>query len=329
MDTVDVSEIKSGNDLFHCEPYNCKLLARACVERQVKVGLSNSDSLQKCNGCSIGARVRELATDVTVDLEAIKNSARRASPNRPVKLRAPKNNPARPRVEPEVVHEVIKEEPVVAKKDDKVKPQPSTPTVAAKEPLTKEKLLRAMVAYGQYRSDAANVSEEIFEEWCDFCTDYGGELIALAIAALGRIEPARSGVVYDRTKLGSQQQAIVNALNEGKPLSVTEIAARVGRNYRNVARTLPVLQARGIVLLAENRGHLGNNIWSAAPKPASDNGPKVCVGGENEDCGKPAKFMVSFGGESSPFCAECVEEMRAVGCLEDDDAVLEELVRTN
>lgn len=62
MNTTPVAEIASGGDLFFCEPYNCKLLARACVERQARFDAGiDKISLRLCGGCELGKQVWLLA----------------------------------------------------------------------------------------------------------------------------------------------------------------------------------------------------------------------------------------------------------------------------
>lgn len=96
METTPIDDITGGGDLFFCEPYKCKLLARACVERQAKVALGNSEALRMCKGCADGEKVKARAVGVVVDVEALTRSVKQSSANRPAGLRAPKFNPARP-----------------------------------------------------------------------------------------------------------------------------------------------------------------------------------------------------------------------------------------
>lgn len=112
----------------------------------------------------------------------------------------------------------------------------------APPPLTRAELFRGLEVYGRF---CANNDD--FTEWYDFVVDNGPELIALSLAALGRLEPRRAGTTYVKHKLGATQQRIVDTVREG-PLTTTEIAFSIGVNYQNVRRMLPVLAGRGLIV---------------------------------------------------------------------------------
>ena len=96
--TVEASEITTGAQLFRCIPYNCTLLARACVERQAKADLGlEAITLLKCKGCELGAVVRQRATDVTFTERELLRGARGSGHHRSgalgKKMRGARMNP--------------------------------------------------------------------------------------------------------------------------------------------------------------------------------------------------------------------------------------------
>ena len=77
LTAAPASELTSGNQLFKCAPYNCTMLARACLERQAKAALGlEAITLLKCRGCELGAQVRGRVTDVTFTERELLRGAR-------------------------------------------------------------------------------------------------------------------------------------------------------------------------------------------------------------------------------------------------------------
>jgi hypothetical protein len=55
---IPVERITQGSDAFFCVPYSCKLTARSCVERRVRVRAGvQAVTFAQCKGCELGAAV--------------------------------------------------------------------------------------------------------------------------------------------------------------------------------------------------------------------------------------------------------------------------------
>lgn len=358
IQTVAIDDITGGGDLFFCEPYKCKLLARACVERQAKVALGNSDALRMCKGCADGEKIRVRAAGVVVDVESLKQSVKRSSANRPAGLRAPKFNPAT----------VAVANPVPATQEDHVdvdalpidlppakelhvvvSPQPQLPLTSPAtpeeicdhgipmdaqckrcqltEPLSREMLDRAMVVYGLYRG-TDNPPDAIADEWVEFFNEHGSELIALSLAALGRITPPpieRRGK-YQKHKLGATQQRIVDLLGGSKRLTVTDISRELGQNYQNTRRMLPVLERRGLIRNEFDQLREATVWMRSGVGCASEVTPPSCEVGVTEGeppCGNRADHRIRLGKSYLYSCAICAQGFADVGAFADgEDAEL-------
>lgn len=125
-------------------------------------------------------------------------------------------------------------------------------------PLTRIALVEALELFGGHQQGDEHASEH----WIYFICEHGAELIALSLAALGRIEPRRAGTVYEKHKLGPTQQRIVDALRSGPPKTLTELAEGLGINYQNTRRMLPVLRARGLIS-SRHDPLLDATVWQA------------------------------------------------------------------
>lgn len=357
IQAVAINDITSGGDLFFCEPYKCKLLARACIERQAKVALGNSDALRMCKGCADGEKVKVRAAEVVVDVEAIKLSVKRSSANRPAGLRAPKFNPARSAAV--LAEPPPQEDPVTIDVDaPPLDPPPNEELPSAEaaevprsaspvtpkelcdhgvptdlhckrcqiEPLTREMLERAMVVYGLYWGDQ-DPPNAILDEWVEFFNEHGAELIALSLAALGRITPPpieRRGK-YQKHKLGATQQRIVDLLGGSQRLTVTDISRELGQNYQNTRRMLPVLERRGL-LRNEFDQHREATVWMRSDCAVDAVHPPSCDVGVSEGeplCGNLAVNRIRFGKEYLYGCGVCTQGFIDVGAFEDgEDAEL-------
>jgi hypothetical protein len=118
-------------------------------------------------------------------------------------------------------------------------------------PLTRVALERALIVHQRYWRGTDAESDESHEEWFDFMCVYGLETIALALAALGRLEP-RYHVrpkTYQKHTLGPAQQKIVDTLAEMGPKRATELAALTGIHERNLRRNLVSMRAREMLTL--------------------------------------------------------------------------------
>ena len=72
-------------------------------------------------------------------------------------------------------------------------------------PLTRAKLLRAMVVERRVSADEKLEDEGAWEEWSEFYSYHGAELLALSLAALGRIEPEQPGELQFSGELTSDK----------------------------------------------------------------------------------------------------------------------------
>jgi hypothetical protein len=195
------------------------------------------------------------------------------------------------------------------------------------EPLTREMLERAMVVYGLYWG-SDDPLDPILDEWCEFFNEHGAELIALSLAALGRISPPpieRRGK-YQKHKLGATQQRIVDLLGGSKRLTVTDISTELGQNYQNTRRMLPVLERRGLIRNEFDQLREAT-VWmrSGAVCATGVTPPNCDVGvAEGEPpCGNLAVYRVRLGKDYLYGCARCVEGFRDVGAFDDgEDAEL-------
>lgn len=98
----------------------------------------------------------------------------------------------------------------------------------------------------------------------EFVDERGGEVLALAIAAVGRLGPKEMRGPYGQRMLGQTQAKIVETVTDHGPLTVSELAATLGLNYQNTRRMLPVLEARGLI----HKGHCpikAAQVWAARP----------------------------------------------------------------
>jgi hypothetical protein len=55
---IPVERITGGADAFFCVPYSCSMLAKACVDRRVRVRAGvQAITFAQCKGCELGAKV--------------------------------------------------------------------------------------------------------------------------------------------------------------------------------------------------------------------------------------------------------------------------------
>ncbi len=118
-----------------------------------------------------------------------------------------------------------------------------------KSPLTRQELLDALKAFLACDGSGEPRDEDL-DTWTMFMWHRGDEVVALALAAIDRLEPRRPGMKYTKHKLGRTQERIVKFLKSDQWRTTTEIAEALGGNYQNIRRMLPVLHARGFI---ENR----------------------------------------------------------------------------
>jgi hypothetical protein len=124
-------------------------------------------------------------------------------------------------------------------------------TAADQPPLTRFMLERATIVFTRYWHGSDVEMDEYMTEWHDFIGAYGVEVLALALAALGRLEPRYHNRPKTNQKhtLGPAQQKIVDALSEMGPKRATELAAITGIHERNLRRNLVSMGARGMLTL--------------------------------------------------------------------------------
>lgn len=380
METTPVSEITSGADLFFCEPYNCKLLARACVERQARFAAGvDKTGLRMCGGCALGKQVQE-RSGVVIDpasLVVVRGRVRSPVPRAPAptvkhEVLAPiheptvqetPQNPEPPRapIAAASAHPKPAKNPdaakvrwcapgsdfahtIVSKKPELSPPHiiaPALPDVCdhgialgihckrcqLTEPLTREMLERAMVVYGLYWG-TDRPDDAIADEWVEFFNEHGAELIALSMAALGRISPPaieRRGK-YQKHKLGATQQRIVDLLGDGKRHTVTDISRELGHNYQNTRRMLPVLERRGLIRNEFDQLREATVWVRSGAGSAADIAPPSCEVGVAEGespCGNLADHRIRLGKDYMYSCASCAQGYTDVGAFEDgEDAAL-------
>lgn len=284
---VAVADLRSGNDLFYCAPYNCKLMAKKCVERQAKIaaGVDKADYAW-CAGCSLGAQVKALVGEGEPPLPPehpakanpfnAQKRAKRAllpalpAPEDPVP-EPPAPSVAAPEPEPEPVTERVPTLPpkameVTVPKSKKAKAvvaeaMDEAPALFVQERLTFKKLLEGLAIWGSY-SDSNDLSDETLEAYTDFFGMYGGELIALSIAALGRLDPKLVG--KHKQHLGATQRRVIEQVKLRPGLTTSELAVQCCINYANIRRTLAHLAAQNYLskrhdpIKAADGWHLGD-----------------------------------------------------------------------
>lgn len=394
METTPVAAITSGADLFFCEPYSCKLLARACVERQARFAAGiDKTGLRLCGKCEEGIQVKQLS-GVVIDPASLIHKGR--PPARPSVAVSPEilaslpkktqNSPAAVVEAPAPAGIVLRDPPLredlsngyrvlsggsvecdsaqeaitLSKKilrapigsdftptivSQKAEPPLATPSVDTPpprdvcdhgipmdihckrcqltEPLTRETLERAMVVYGVYWG-TDNPPDAICDEWVEFFNEHGFELIALSLAALGRITPPpieRRGK-YQKHKLGATQQRIVDLLSDGAQHTVTDISRELGQNYQNTRRMLPVLERRGLIRNEFDQLREAT-VWmhsgAICAKDVTAPNCEVGVSEGEQPCGNPAVNRVRFGKEYLYSCAMCVQGFVDVGAFEEGE----------
>lgn len=111
-------------------------------------------------------------------------------------------------------------------------------------PLTRADLIEA---FGLWHDFLTKEDWPALGGWTNFMGERGGEVLALAIAAVGRLGPKEIRGPYGQRMLGQTQHKIVDLLTDDKPRTTTEIAESLGLNYQNTRRMLPVLEARGLI----------------------------------------------------------------------------------
>lgn len=138
--------------------------------------------------------------------------------------------------------------------------------------LTRFMLERALVVHDRYwcpveSREQEREQEAYRDEWFDFMCSYGLETIALALAALNRLEPRyHAPRVYTKHKLGPAQQKIVSALAEMGPKRAIELAAITGIHERNLRRNLVSMHARGMLTYSAKLYLYGLPEWEQQSK---------------------------------------------------------------
>jgi len=127
-------------------------------------------------------------------------------------------------------------------------------------PVTRKGLLLALQHHAGLVSDVDDF--ESLQAWSDFMFAHGAEVVALALAAIGRLEPLRRRP-YVKHALGPLQQRITDLLRDGKPRTTTQMSEGLGANYNNTRKTLMVLQTRG-VLRRERNALTTQYVWLLA-----------------------------------------------------------------
>lgn len=270
VSAVSVAEITSGEDLFHCIPYNCKLMAKKCIERQERLAAGfDKDSSAWCKDCVQGADVKERvgATPPAVlplypdrKFAPSFDKRRGPKPEQPpmkAKTKAAAPAPVVPTAEPSP-------EPVVVD-------EPAAPYV--RSGLTLAKLDRGLIVWACYLSNK-DPSDEMLMEYTEFFGDYGAELIGLAMAALTRLEmPAldklEPKIAVARIAGAAQQARMLELIGKQPGLPRAALAKAAGLSYSYMTYILPPLQERNEIHRKYSRSKAAY-VWLPGPRPEGD-----------------------------------------------------------